>query len=63
MTDELLINYENEPCYKIVFRPNFDDLLEVFNTEVNHQYENICIVTDSNVAKLYLADVISIFKR
>ena len=63
MTDELLINYENEPCYKIVFRPNFDDLLEVFNTEVNHQYENICIVTDSNVAKLYLADVISIIKN
>ena len=63
MNDQLLINYENQPCYKIVFRPSFDDLFSVYQTEVNHEYDNICIVTDSNVAKLYLSEVISIFKK
>lgn len=59
---DLNINYEGKPCYKICFRPDFNDLLNVFNTEVNRKYDNICIVSDSNVSKLYLAEVISIFK-
>ncbi|MCR4831273.1 MAG: 3-dehydroquinate synthase [Pseudobutyrivibrio sp.] len=63
MNEELLINYENQPCYKIVFRPDFNDLITVFNQEVGHTYDNICIVTDSNVAELYLSDVISTFKK
>ena len=63
MNEELLINYENQPCYKIVFRPNFDDLIDVFNKEVAHTYDNICIVTDSNVAGLYLSEVISSFNN
>lgn len=60
---DLNINYEGKPCYKICFRPDFNDLLNVFNTEVNRKYDNICIVSDSNVSKLYLAEVISIFKE
>ena len=59
---DLNINYEGKPCYKICFRPDFNDLLNVFNTEVNRKYDKICIVSDSNVSKLYLAEVISIFK-
>ena len=60
---DLIINYEGNPCYKICFRPSFDDLIQVFNSEVNHQYDKICIVTDSNVSKLYLDDVISCFNN
>ena len=60
---DLIINYEGNPCYKICFRPSFDDLIKVFNSEVNHQYDKICIVTDSNVSKLYLDDVISCFNN
>lgn len=60
---DLNINYEGKPCYKICFRPDFNDLLNVFNTEVNRKYDNICIVSDSNVSKLYLAEVVSIFKE
>lgn len=63
MLQDLLINYENKPCYKIVFRPDFSDLINVFNSEVNHQYDKICIVTDSNVAQLYLSEIISGFKN
>lgn len=58
---DLIINYENEPCYEICFRPDFKDLYTVFEKKVNHSYDKICIVTDSNVAKLYLDDVKSIF--
>ena len=53
MTD-LNINYEGKPCYKICFRPNFDDFISVFNSEVNKHYDYVCVVTDSNVADLYL---------
>ena len=60
---DLLINYEGKPCYEICFRPDFGDLLELFNSEINHRYDNICIVTDSNVAALYLSEVISIFNQ
>ncbi len=60
---DLTINYEGNPCYKICFRPDFNDLLNVFNSEINRKYDKICIVSDSNVAQLYLADVISIFKK
>ena len=60
---DLIINYEGKPCYEICFRPNFDDLLDLFNSEVNHTYDNICIVSDSNVAPLYLAQVLDIFKQ
>ena len=60
---DLIINYEGKPCYEICFRPDFSDLLELFNSEVNHVYDNICIVSDSNVAPIYLAEVLDIFKQ
>lgn len=63
MLQELQINYENQPCYKIVFRPDFEDLIPVFEKEVNHTYDKICIVTDSNVSKLYLNEVIDRFNK
>ncbi len=60
--DCLNVKYENKPCYNIYFRPDFSDLASVFKSDLNKQYDNICIVSDSNVAKLYLAEVIGIFK-
>ena len=61
--DALTVNYEGQPCYKIVFEPDFSRLLSVFNQELNKSYDKICIVSDSNVAPLYLAEVIDIFKE
>ncbi|MCR5581951.1 MAG: 3-dehydroquinate synthase [Pseudobutyrivibrio sp.] len=63
MQNNLTINYDNAPCYNICFRPDFSDLFSVFQSEVNRNYDNICIVSDSNVASLYLAEVVSIFKQ
>ena len=60
--DALTVNYEGQPCYKIVFKPDFTELLSVFNSEVHKSYDKICIVSDSNVAQLYLAEVIDVFK-
>lgn len=63
MKRSLEIKYDNKPCYNIHFRDSFDDLLDLFNQDLNHQYDNICVVSDSNVASLYLLDVINIFKK
>ena len=60
MARDLIINYDNKPCYSICFRPDFEDLLSVFNTNVNKKYDSICIVTDSNVSKFYLGAVFSV---
>ncbi|SDH43752.1 3-dehydroquinate synthase [Pseudobutyrivibrio sp. 49] len=60
--DCLNVKYENKPCYNIYFRPDFSDLASVFKSDLNKEYDNICVVSDSNVAGLYLAEVVSIFK-
>lgn len=62
MSECLTINYEGEPCYNIHFRPDFSDLGQVFKSDLNKDYDNICVVSDSNVAQLYLAEVVNIFK-
>ena len=58
----ITINYEGSPCYNIHFRQDFNDLAQVFKNDLNKNYDNICIVTDSNVASLYLGEVVTIFK-
>ncbi len=63
MAKDLMINYNNAPCYQIHFRSDFKDLLSCFSTDVDKKYDNICIVSDSTVAELYLAEVVSIFKQ
>ena len=63
MAKDLTINYNDKPCYTIHFRPDFSDLLAVFQEDLHRDYDGICIVTDSNVADLYLNEVTSIFKK
>lgn len=60
--DCLNVKYENKPCYNIYFRPDFSDLANVFKADLQKNYDNICVVSDSNVASLYLAEVVGIFK-
>ncbi len=63
MAKELNINYQGEYSYTIAIRPNFDDLLSLLNEKVGKTYDNICIVTDSNVAGYYLKEVLDIFNQ
>lgn len=63
MNECLNIKYNGEPCYNIHFKSNFDDLAKVFKQDLDKDYDKICIVSDSNVAGIYLAEVISVFKN
>lgn len=52
MAQRLPVNYNRKPCYDIVFSQSFDELWE----ELKHlgaDEKRLCIVTDSNVSKLY----------
>lgn len=54
MADRMTVNYAKKPCYDIVFEKDFSGLkseLESFQV----QEKKICIVTDTNVEKLYAA--------
>ena len=63
MENYLNVKYEGNPYYNIYFRPDFSELSTVVKSDLNKEYDNICIVSDSNVSVLYLGQVVSIFKE
>lgn len=63
MAKELQVNYEGKPCYKIILEHNFGGFMEALERENLNVDRKICIVTDSNVAKLYLKDVQKLCKN
>lgn len=56
MAERINILYEKKPCYDIVFDTGFAALSEEMNALFGKE-RKICIITDSNVAKLYLEAV------
>jgi len=56
MENRITVNYQNKPCYDIVFTTDFEKLGEEVSA-LGFNGRNICIFTDSNVEKLYLNDV------
>lgn len=52
-TDELQINYEGSPCYRIALTHDYSRLLD-YISKTGRTYSRICIVSDSNVSELYL---------
>ncbi len=59
--DRLEIQYEGKHSYDIVYADSFGDLkkeLEAFDL----QKKKVCVVTDSNVEKLYASEVVEIVK-
>lgn len=63
MNECLNIKYDGKPCYNIHFKSDFNDLSHVFTNDIDKSYDKICIVSDSNVAPLYLGEIILIFKE
>ena len=63
MAKELQVNYEGKPCYKIILEHKFDGFMEALEREKLNVDRKICIVTDTNVAKLYLKDVQKLCKN
>lgn len=57
MSERLPVNYNNKFCYDIVFEQSFASLNEELEClEISER--KICIVTDSNVEKLYAKEVL-----
>lgn len=57
MSDILKVNYENKPCYNIIFSYNFDELADCLIKISHGKSRKIAIVTDSNISKIYLDTV------
>lgn len=55
-TNRLTVNLNKKPCYDIVFERDFQKLGEEVKL-LGSENKRICIVTDSNVEKLYAEDV------
>ncbi|MDD6551273.1 MAG: 3-dehydroquinate synthase [Lachnospiraceae bacterium] len=56
MNDILEIKYDGRPCYNIVLENDFSRLA-YFLDKTGKKYQRICIVSDTNVAALYIDDV------
>lgn len=63
MPRNLIINFNNEPCYEIIISNSIDKLDSEILDKTRKTYKRVCIVTDSNVAELYLASVTIILER
>lgn len=50
------VKYDGKPLYDIVIEKNFDRLSDEFN-KLGVTGRKLCIVSDSNVARLYADDV------
>lgn len=57
MSETLAVNYEDEFCYNIHIEKSFLSLSAYLKEFVTASSQKICIVTDSNVANLYLCEV------
>ncbi len=52
MSQRMTVNYNNKPCYDIVFENDFDKIGDEIDT-LSLTGRKFCIVTDSNVAPIY----------
>ena len=63
MAKELIVNYDNKPCYSIYIDNSYDAFCDKVNEISNFKKSKICIVTDSNVANIYLNDMVEFAKN
>ena len=58
--DIINVYYEDNPCYDIVFEKDFSKLTDKLSF-LNIENKKVMIVTETNVAPLYLEEIINIF--
>ena len=63
MEKEIIVHYEGKPCYKIIFENTFEHLPEELKKLGYPETTRICIVTDSNVAPLFLQEAREILEK
>ena len=51
--EDLVVHYDNKPIYNIVYSDSFDKLPDLM-IDLGYSNRKICIVTETNVASLYL---------
>ncbi|MBO4457615.1 MAG: 3-dehydroquinate synthase [Butyrivibrio sp.] len=56
MEKTLNVSYQDKPCYDIVYSKDFSDLAEEIK-KLGFENRKICLITDSNVDKLYADEV------
>ena len=56
MENRITVNYQNKPCYDIVFSTDFEKLGEEIGA-LGFKGRKIAVITDSNVDKLYLNEI------
>ena len=62
MDNRLTVNYENKPCYDIVFTSDFLGLTEEI-LALGFEKRRIAIITDTNVEKLYAEEVKKVLSK
>ena len=63
MRKEITVHYNGNPCYEITLNETFDHLADdIFRAVGDTKTKKICIVSDSNVAKIYLNRVRAILE-
>ncbi len=61
MAQRLPVSFQKKPCYDIVFCQSFEGLWEELK-ELGAENKRFCIVTDSNVDKLYGEEVLNLLE-
>lgn len=56
MSEVMTVNYQNKPCYNIVFDKSFDGLSKEIE-DLGFKDRRIAIITDTNVEPLYASEV------
>lgn len=62
MAQRMEITYNKKPCYDIIFSQAFEELEEELK-ELGSENKKFCIVTDSNVEKLYCEKILKLTKK
>lgn len=60
MLYDLAIKKDGQECYNIHIRGDFSELPSLFQSDIDTKYDNLCIVTDTNVAPLYASQIKSL---
>lgn len=62
MKKDLIVSYEGKPSYEIHLRDSFYDFICSLE-KINKNYTKVCIVSDSNVANLYMKELTNILEN
>lgn len=62
MSKSITVSYEGKPCYTIALEQDFHAIMDYVKKLNYNDNQKICIVTDSNLEKLHLEELLKIFK-